>query len=70
MFFRGPSCILIFSLIISIPLFSQNNYKGFIYDKKNKDPLIGSNIYIPISGKGTVTDINGYFEFFSSEKSI
>lgn len=41
--------------------FSQRLLEGTITDAKTKEPLVGANIYLPISEKGTSTDINGTF---------
>ena len=38
------------------------NKNMYIYDKKNKETLIGANVVIPSTSKGTMTDFNGYFE--------
>jgi len=43
-------------------LFSQHLIKGTVYDKNSKESLIGANVIIPSSSKGTMTDFDGFFQ--------
>ncbi|MFY0672034.1 MAG: TonB-dependent receptor [Bacteroidia bacterium] len=47
--------------------YSQRTIEGTITDAKTNEPLIGANIYLPASEKGTSTDINGTFSIESEE---
>ncbi|MFA5814898.1 MAG: TonB-dependent receptor [Bacteroidales bacterium] len=57
------SAFAIWGILLSISGFSQTGViRGFVYDKKTGEPVIGCNVYL---GDGTVwgsgTDVNGYF---------
>lgn len=47
--------------LLSANLFAQNTLTGRVYDKDTKDPLIGVNLVIKASQKGTTTDAEGKF---------
>ena len=50
-------CFFLFSKV-----FSQETIKGTVYDQKSRETLIGANVIIPNSGKGTMTDFDGFFQ--------
>jgi len=55
---------LFFSLIlVSFIASAQNSLSGYIYDAKTSEPLPGAAIRIHELSKGTVTDIDGKFNF-------
>jgi iron complex outermembrane recepter protein len=55
--------IYIVLIIVNSPILSaQNSIKGTIADSENGEKLVGVNIYIPELHKGTVTNINGYYQ--------
>ena len=41
---------------------AQQLIKGVVYDKNSKESLIGANVIIPNSSKGTMTDFDGFFQ--------
>lgn len=47
--------------------FSQTSISGKVVDKKNK-PIVGANVFIDGSYDGAISDINGEFEFLTTEK--
>lgn len=53
--------LLFYLLLSSFSIFAANKVKGYVFDE-TKEPVIGANIYWGKSKKGTVTDLNGYFE--------
>ncbi|NLZ94308.1 MAG: TonB-dependent receptor [Bacteroidales bacterium] len=54
--------IILFILFISsFSIYAADKIKGYAFDE-TKEPVIGANIYWEKSKKGTVTDIDGYFE--------
>lgn len=60
--------ILFFILfILSFPIFAADKIKGYVYDE-SKEPIIGANVYWEKSKKGTVTNLDGYFELESPKK--
>src|SRR5699024_5344436 len=42
--------------------YGQQSVSGYVRDQQTRDPLIGANIMIPNTTKGTVTNKDGYFE--------
>ena len=56
------SITIILLLLFVQQTLAQQTIKGVVYDKKNKETLIGANVVIPSTSKGTMTDFNGYFE--------
>ena len=54
--------LAIFFFFILSNLFAQQIVKGTVYDQKSKETLIGANVFIPKTGKGTMTDFNGFFQ--------
>ena len=56
----------ILSLLLVFPtlLFSQidGSINGYIYDSKSQLPLLGANVIIEGTEKGTISDENGFFE--------
>lgn len=49
-------------LLFSLTLFGQNgSFRGFVYDKKNGEPVLYANVILKGTGYGTATDENGYF---------
>ena len=58
---RNILSVLLF-LICSIPSFAQyGTVRGFVYDEKNGEPLIFTNVYLQKTTYGCATDVNGYF---------
>ena len=53
--------ILFFLLISSFSIFAADKVKGYVFDE-TKEPVIGANVYWEKSKKGTVTNLDGYFE--------
>ena len=53
--------ILFFLLISSFSIYATDKIKGYVFDE-TKEPVIGANIYWEKSKKGTVTNLDGYFE--------
>ncbi|MGV8963991.1 MAG: TonB-dependent receptor [Candidatus Saccharimonadaceae bacterium] len=53
--------ILFYLFISSFSMYAADKVKGFVFDE-TKEPVIGANIYWEKSKKGTVTDLDGYFE--------
>jgi hypothetical protein len=61
--FKILSAFAIWGILLSTSGFSQTGViRGFVYDKKSGEPVIGCNVYL---GDGTMygspTDVNGYF---------
>ncbi|MGK9477122.1 TonB-dependent receptor [Melioribacter sp. OK-6-Me] len=55
--------IISFMLLFTIAIQAQSySIKGYVYDKKNNEPLVGVNIYLQELKTGTSTDEKGYFE--------
>ena len=61
---------LFFSLFICINNLSAQQVKGFVFDKKSKETLVGANIISINDGKGTMTDIDGFFQIDVSKLPI
>jgi iron complex outermembrane receptor protein len=55
-------------LVFSISLQAQNILKGVVLDAEDKQSLIGANIIIKGTIKGTITDFDGNFEITSNER--
>ncbi|MCR9290187.1 MAG: TonB-dependent receptor [Bacteroidetes bacterium] len=55
--------ILLFTLF-SIPVIGQNTgtLNGYVKDAKTKEPLVGATLLIDGTDKGTVTDLDGFYE--------
>lgn len=53
--------ILFFLLISSFSILAADKVKGYVFDE-TKEPVIGANVYWEKSKKGTVTNLDGYFE--------
>ena len=53
--------ILLFLFISSFSVYATDKIKGYVFDE-TKEPVIGANIYWEKSNKGTVTNLDGYFE--------
>src|SRR5699024_12360051 len=51
-------------VLITIPSYAQQQQviKGHVLDQQTRQPLIGANITVPNTTKGTVTDRQGNFE--------
>lgn len=70
-FFRGNysafysirKCIYIFIVLFvySATLYSQTTLKGYVFDEKTKDPIVGATVVEKSTNNGTSTDINGEF---------
>ncbi len=60
--FQRSIFVLCFLLLSSISIFAQGPIiKGVVADAKTGETLIGANITIAGTAKGTVTDVNGHF---------
>ena len=53
--------ILFFLFVSSLTINAAEKVKGYVFDE-SKEPVIGANIYWEKSKKGTVTNLDGYFE--------
>ena len=64
MIFLNVKNILSLLLVFPTLLFSQidGSINGYIYDSKSQLPLLGANIIIEGTEKGTISDENGFFE--------
>ncbi|HIA12162.1 MAG TPA: TonB-dependent receptor [Flavobacteriales bacterium] len=54
--------IMLALLLTSSNIFAQITLRGKVSDKSNKESLIGSNVVVKGTTKGTTTDIDGNFE--------
>ncbi|MGB0429708.1 MAG: SusC/RagA family TonB-linked outer membrane protein [Bacteroidia bacterium] len=61
MIFKRKLLILVVMLSSISYAFAQRQIEGTIVDAKTREPLIGANIYLLNSEKGTSTDANGTF---------
>ena len=59
--FRKP-LITILSFFLFSNTFSQETIKGTVYEQQSRETLIGANVIIPNTGKGTMTDFDGFFQ--------
>jgi len=57
--------ILIIALFSLQLIHAQNKIQGVVQNEKTQEPIIGVNILLVDSERGTVTDINGSFEMVS-----
>ena len=57
--------VLIIALFLIQLLYAQNKIQGVVQNEKTQEPIIGVNILLVDSERGTVTDINGSFEMVS-----
>lgn len=57
------SALAIWGILLSASSFAQNGViRGFVYDKKTGEPVIGCNVYLGDGTSwGSATDVNGYF---------
>ena len=54
--------IIFISLTLSLSAFSQTGtVRGFVYNKKNGEPVIFTNVYLRGTSYGVPTDVNGYY---------
>ena len=60
--------ILCFLLAITTSLFAQN-ITGKVLNKETQNPIVGANVYIQDSNKGTVTGTGGSFSLEVSDDS-
>lgn len=49
----------IMMLFISLPLFSQNQFKAIVKDKESNEPLIGVSAYVYGTNNGSSSDAEG-----------
>ncbi|MDD4848374.1 MAG: TonB-dependent receptor [Bacteroidales bacterium] len=57
-------CCILFIILISsfFQLFAQTGQiRGFVFDKKNGEPIIFTNVYLKGTSYGASTDVNGYY---------
>ena len=59
--FRKP-LITILCFFLFSNTFSQETIKGTVYEQQSRETLIGANVIIPNTGKGTMTDFDGFFQ--------
>ena len=59
--FRKP-LITILSFFLFSNVFSQETIKGTVFEQQSRETLIGANVIIPNTGKGTMTDFDGFFQ--------
>ncbi len=55
--------LLLLLVALSTSVYSQK-VSGHVVDGDSGDPLLGANVLVKNTNKGTVTDFNGYFELF------
>jgi len=56
------SLSIVLMLFISTLSFSQSaTIRGFVYNKKNGEPVIFTNVYLKGTSIGAQTDVNGYY---------
>lgn len=61
MFYRFLLCSL-FALVPVLPSFAQNaTIRGFVYNKKNGEPVIFTNVFLVGTSLGAQTDVNGFY---------
>ena len=60
--FHKPPFITVFFFFILNHAFSQETIKGTVYEQQSRETLIGANVIIPNTGKGTMTDFDGFFQ--------
>ncbi|WP_089318281.1 TonB-dependent receptor [Pontibacter ummariensis] len=54
-------CFLLF-LFLKLPAHAQSSsIRGYVRAADSGEPLIGATVSVPALGKGTVTDVNGYY---------
>lgn len=62
---RHPARPLVsFALLILLSAYSyaqQGSIRGFVYEKKNGEPVMFTSVYLKGTTLGTSTDVNGYF---------
>ena len=56
--------VLLYSFLFFIgqQLLAQHTIRGTVYEKSSKETLIGANVVIPSTAKGTMTDFDGFFQ--------
>ena len=59
--FRKPLITILCFFLLS-NAFSQETIKGTVYEQQSRETLIGANVIIPNTGKGTMTDFDGFFQ--------
>jgi iron complex outermembrane receptor protein len=52
----------------TVPVYSQNSLSGYVFDKNDKSPLVGANVFLPELSRGVVTDSTGYYIITSLPK--
>ena len=67
--FRKP-LITILCFFFFSNSFSQETIKGTVYEQQSRETLIGANVIIPNTGKGTMTDFDGFFQIDVSKLPI
>lgn len=55
-------------LLIAKLGFAQNEITGIVLDSQTKEPLMGVNVIIATTNKGTTTDVNGFYKLQSEEE--
>lgn len=60
--------LLIVSILAMNITFAQNVIKGKIYDNQTHEPVVGASIKIEGTNAGTTTNINGQFQFETTQK--
>lgn len=64
----GKLCMLFFTFALCNTMSAQTVVKGNIKDKETKEDLIGVNILVKNTIKGTITDLDGNFDLSVNEK--
>ncbi len=49
-------------LVSAASTFAQTTLKGSVTDAGSGDPLIGASVFVPSTGEGAITDVDGSFE--------
>lgn len=49
-------------MAIGFSAMSQSTVRGFVYERSTGEPLIGAQVVLVELSKGTITDINGFFQ--------
>lgn len=61
-FLKSTTAVIALAILISSKLFSQTgDVRGFIYDKKDGEPMISATAWLKGSGLGSATDLNGFY---------
>jgi TonB-linked SusC/RagA family outer membrane protein len=59
--------LLLFVCFSGLLVYAQNKLEGVVTTASDRDPLPGVNIYNKTEGKGTISDVNGYYSIQATE---